>query len=87
MHDLGSGTAAHEATATYTRQGGEVEKVEMLHLTAKLNRPLSHMAMTSMKSVMLEEEGKSAGAETNIPAEVADKSKKNPPARLRILIF
>lgn len=41
--------------------------------------------MTSMKSVMLEEEGKSAGAETNIPAEVADKSKKKPPARLRIL--
>lgn len=34
---------------------------------------------------MLEEEGKSAGAETNIPAEVADKSKKKPPARLRIV--
>lgn len=58
-----------------------------MRLTAKLNRPLSHMAITNMKSVMLEEEGKSAGAETNIPAEVADKSKKKPPARLRILYF
>lgn len=35
-----------------------------------------------MKRVMLEEEGRSAGAETNMPAEVADKSRKNPPARL-----
>ena len=40
------------------------------------------MAITSIKSVMLEEEGRSAGAETNMPAEVADKRRKNPPARL-----
>lgn len=45
------------------------------------------MVMTSMKSVMLEEEGKRAGAETNIPAEVADKSKKKPPARLEDFVF
>lgn len=54
-----------------------------MNLTARSNCPLSHMAMTSMKSVMLEEEGKSAGAETNMPAEVADNRRNNPPARLR----
>lgn len=39
-----------------------------------------------MKRVMLDDEGRSAGAETNMPAELADKIKKNPPARLRILV-
>lgn len=40
--------------------------------------------MTSMKSVMLDDDGRSAGAETNMPADVADKRRKKPPARLKI---
>lgn len=52
------------------------------NLTARPNCSCIHMAMTSMKRVMLEEEGRSAGAETNMPAEVAEKRRKNPPARL-----
>lgn len=52
-------------------------------LTARLNRSSSHMAMMSMKSVMLDEEGRRAGADTNMPAEVAEKIRKNPPARLK----
>lgn len=63
-----------------TRRGSEPRAT--LDLTARPNCPLSHMAMTSMNNVMLEEEGRRAGAETNMPAEVADKSRNNPPARL-----
>lgn len=52
------------------------------YLTARLNRPSSHNDMTSMKNVMLEDDGRRAGAETKIPAEVAENNKKNPPTRL-----
>lgn len=55
---------------------------ENKHLTARLNRPSSHNDMTSMKNVMLEDDGRRAGAETKTPAEVAENIKKKPPARL-----
>ena len=53
------------------------------NLTARLKRPSSHKDITSMKSVMLEDEGRRAGAATKTPAEVAEKIKKHPPTRLR----
>lgn len=40
------------------------------------------MALTNMKSSMDEEDGSRAGADTNMPADVADKSRKNPAERL-----
>lgn len=40
------------------------------------------MVMTTITRTMAEEEGRRADADTNMPAEVADKIRNRPPARL-----